>query len=185
VTVYAGDPAQNVAEEDCMHRSPRSITAAILVLALSLLCGRPAVAQAPAPEALAAARELVAASHAADNFKLLLPLLMQQLKPAIVQNRADVARDYDAMVPQLIEGMNKRTDAFVEGIATIYARTFTVDELRQVTAFYLGPVGQKLVEKMPTIAQESAAMGQRFGQEIAGELRDRMIEELRKRGHNI
>jgi hypothetical protein len=29
------------------------------------------------------------------------------------------------------------------------------------------------------------AMGQKFGQDIAGELRNRMIEELRKRGHNI
>jgi hypothetical protein len=38
---------------------------------------------------------------------------------------------------------------------------------------------------MPTIAQESMTMGQKFGQEIAVELRTRMIEELRKRGHDI
>jgi hypothetical protein len=29
------------------------------------------------------------------------------------------------------------------------------------------------------------AVGQRFGQSIATELRSRMIDELRKRGHNI
>jgi hypothetical protein len=29
------------------------------------------------------------------------------------------------------------------------------------------------------------AAGQKFGQEIAAELRTRMTEELRKRGHNI
>jgi hypothetical protein len=29
------------------------------------------------------------------------------------------------------------------------------------------------------------AAGQQFGQTIAAELRDRMIEELRKKGHNI
>jgi hypothetical protein len=28
-------------------------------------------------------------------------------------------------------------------------------------------------------------MGQKFGQELAGDLRNRIIEELRKRGHNI
>jgi hypothetical protein len=38
---------------------------------------------------------------------------------------------------------------------------------------------------MPAIAQESMTMGQKFGQEVAGEMRNRMIEELRKRGHNI
>jgi uncharacterized protein len=35
------------------------------------------------------------------------------------------------------------------------------------------------------ITQESMAIGQRFGQSIASELRGRMIDELRKRGHNI
>jgi hypothetical protein len=73
----------------------------------------------------------------------------------------------------------------VDGIALIYARNFTADELRQLTAFYRGPIGQKFLEKMPQIAQESMAMGQKFGQELAGNLRDRIIEELRKRGHNI
>jgi hypothetical protein len=34
-------------------------------------------------------------------------------------------------------------------------------------------------------ASQSLAMGQKLGQEIGGELRNRMIEELRKRGHNI
>ena len=84
-----------------------------------------------------------------------MPLMMQGLKPAIVQGRADVARDFDAIMPQLLESMSARTDAFVQGIAAVYARNFTVDELRQLTAFYRGPVGQKYLEKMPVIAQES------------------------------
>ena len=38
---------------------------------------------------------------------------------------------------------------------------------------------------LPTVMQESMSVGQAFGQRIAGELRSRMIEELRKKGHNI
>jgi hypothetical protein len=169
-----------------MHGRPMSIGVAIFI-ALSLLSGRPAAAQSqpPSPDAMAAARELVATSRAADHLKTLLPLIMQQLKPAIVQGRENVGRDYDAVMPQLIEAMAARSDAFAEGVAAIYARTFTADELRQVTAFYRGPVGQKFLEKMPVIIQESMAMGQKLGQEIAAELRSRMIEELRKRGHAI
>jgi uncharacterized protein len=168
-----------------MRGRPVSIAVAVFILALAVFGGRHAVAQSQSPDAIAAARELVAASRAAEQLKTLLPIIMQQLKPAIVQGRAEVGRDFDSVMPQLIEAMSARSEAFAEGIAAIYARTFTVDELQQVTAFYRGPVGQKFLEKMPVIAQESMAMGQKFGQEIAGELRSRMIDELRKRGHNI
>jgi uncharacterized protein len=169
-----------------MYRRAVSIAVALSILSLASWSGRPAAAQsAPSPDAVAAARELVTASRAADQLKTLLPLFMQQLKPAIVQGRAEVARDYDAIMPQLIESMNARSEAFAEGVATVYAHNFTADELHQLTAFYRGPVGQKFLERMPAIAQESLAMGQKFGQEIAGELRSRMIEELRKRGHSI
>ena len=44
---------------------------------------------------------------------------------------------------------------------------------------------QKFLDKMPTVMQESMSVGQAFGQRIAGELRSRMIEELRKKGHDI
>jgi hypothetical protein len=85
----------------------------------------------------------------------------------------------------MMEVMNGKLTGFAEAVAVIYARNFAADELRQVTAFYRGPIGQKFLEKMPVITQESMAMGNKFGQEIAAELRNRMVEELRKKGHNI
>jgi hypothetical protein len=161
--------------------------AVVFALGLALLCGRPAAAQSqtPPPEAMAAARELVVAAQAANNLKTLLPLIMQQLKPAIVQGRAEVGRDYDAIMPQLLQAALARTDAFVDGLAIVYARNLTIDEMKQLADFYRSPVGQTFLKKMPVIFQESMALGQRFGEEAAGELHDRMIEELRKRGHKI
>ena len=123
--------------------------------------------------------------RAVDLFKTIMPAMMQSLKPAIVQNRPQVERDYDVIVPLLLEGMNERLNEVIEQIAAVYARNFTADELREAVAFYRGPTGQKIVQKLPTITQESMAIGQRFGQSIASELRGRMIDELRKRGHNI
>ena len=134
-----------------------------------------APAQTPAPDTLAAARELVVAMKSAD----------QQLKGAIVQDRADVAKDYDALVPLMIEQVNARTSELIDGIAIIYAQNFTAAELRDVTAFYRTPTGQKLLEKVPVIAQQSMFAGQKFGESVIGDLRPRIIEELRKRGHKI
>ena len=161
--------------------------AVVVALGLALLCGRPAAAQSqtPPPEAMAAARELIDAAQAANNLKTLLPLVVQQLKPAIVQGRADMGRDYDAIMPQLLQGVLARADAFVDGLAIVYARNLTIEEMKQLADFYRSTVGQTFLKKMPVIFQESMALGQRFGEEAAGELHDRMIEELRKRGHKI
>jgi hypothetical protein len=145
----------------------------------------PARSQTPSPDALAAARELIETMHAVDYLKSIVPAMMQALKPAIVQNRPQVERDYDAIAPLLLDGFNARMNELIEQIAVLYARNFTADELREVVAFYRRPTGQKFVQKLPAITQESMVLGQRFGQSIGNEIRARMIEELRKRGHNI
>jgi hypothetical protein len=152
-------------------------------LTICLLAAGPAGAQSPSPEAMAAARELIVTMRAADYFKTLMPAIMQQLKPAIVQNRPQVERDYDAIVPLLLDSMN--ANEIIDQIAALYARNFSVEELREVVAFYRGPTGQKFVQKLPLITQESMVIGQRFGQSIGAEIRGRIVEELRKRGHDI
>jgi hypothetical protein len=149
------------------------------------LFAAPARAQTPSPDALAAARELIVALGGADQIKATMPIVMKNLKPAMVQNRPEVERDYDAMLPLMLQTFNTRVNEVIEQIAALYARNFTADELREAVAFYRGPTGQKFVQKLPAVLQESMALGQRFGQSIASELRGRMIDELRKRGHNI
>lgn len=152
-------------------------------LVLTLMSATPAPAQSP--DAVAAAKELMVVMHSADNFKAIMPQLMQALKPAVVQGRAEVARDFDALVPSLINAMSSRLDEMLDKIASVYARNFTAEELREVIAFYRGPTGQKFVQKLPAIMQESMTIGQQLGQQLGAELQQRMIEELRKKGHNI
>ena len=157
-----------------------------LIVCLTVLFAvTPVRAQTPSPDAMVAARELIVTMHAVDYFKATMPALMQAMKPAIAQNRPEVERDYDAMVPLLLEGMNTRMNDLIEQVAVLYAKNFTADELREAVAFYRGPTGQKIVQKLPAITQESILIGQRWGQSIGGELHGRMIDELRKRGHNI
>jgi hypothetical protein len=161
------------------------VTFAAGFLTAALLFAVPALSQSVSPEAMTTAKELVVASGAADKFKAILPLLSQQLKPAIVQGRPEVERDYDKIMPLVIEAFNERIERILVAIAEIYARNFTIDEMRQVSAFYRTPIGQKLLEKTAVIAQQSMVVGNKFGQEIAQDLQTRMMEELRKRGHNI
>ena len=88
-------------------------------------------------------------------------------------------------MPLLMEGMGARVNEIVDEITALYARTFSVEELNAITAFYRSPVGQKFLLKLPAITQESMVIGQKFGQSVAGEMQGRIVEELRKRGHKL
>lgn len=145
----------------------------------------PVQAQSVPPEALAAARELVAAMKMTDQIKTVFPIMMQNLKPIITQNRPEVGKDYDAIMPMMIERALARTNELVDLMAATYARNFSVAELRDIAAFYRTPTGQKLLEKMPAVMQQAMTAGQQFAQTVVNDMQQRIIEELRKRGHNI
>jgi uncharacterized protein len=158
---------------------------AVGCLALCLLAAAPARSQSPDPDAVAAARELLTTMKFSDQFKAILPVVLQNLKPAIVQNRPEVERDYDAIVPLILQGMTARLNELGEATAAVYAVNFTAGELRDITAFYRTPTGQRFLQKLPVVTQQSMAIGQRFGQAVTSELQNRITEELRKRGHKI
>ena len=68
----------------------------ILMTAGVLLClTLGASAQAPSPDAMSAARSLVTAMKLGDQYKALLPVILLNLKPTLVQDRPEIERDYD------------------------------------------------------------------------------------------
>ena len=157
---------------------------AIVAVFAAVFFVMPGWAQTPAPppaENLAAARELVLAIKATDQFKAVLPTIMQGLKPSIVQGRPDVERDFDTIIPIILEGANRRVNELNDLLADIYARNFSVAEMHDLIAFYQTPTGQKLLQRQPTIARQSMIAGQQWGQELIGALRGQINEELRKR----
>jgi len=157
----------------------------IAALAATLLFAAPSRAEQPSPEALAAARDLMTAIKATDYLKSMLPSIIQTLKPAVVQGRPAVEKDYDAITPLMLDVFNTRLAELTDLVARVYALNFTADELRTIQAFYQTPTGQKVREKMPLVSQQSMMIGQQWGKTLSGELRARIVEELRKRGHDI
>ncbi len=155
------------------------------VFAGMLLSAARAPAQSPSAETLAAARDLVVTMKATDQFNAIFPILMQSLKPAIVQDRPAVEKDFDAILPVIIESLRSRTTEMVDLMAAIYAQNFNVAELRDIAAFYRTPTGQEMLANLPAITQQSVVAGQKMAQSMLGDLQQRMIEELRKRGHSI
>ena len=144
-----------------------------------------APAQTPSPEAMAAARELVTTLKLSDQYKALLPVILLGLKPALTQDRPEIERDYDAMMPAVADAYTPYYNAMVESIATVYANSFSVDELRQIEAFYRQPVGQKFLDKSQAIRHQSVQIGEDTGRKAAEDLRASLTQLLRQKGHKL
>jgi uncharacterized protein len=158
----------------------------LLIVACLLLLSAPVTrAQTPAPDAMVAARNLVTTMKLADQYKALLPAILLGLKPALTQDRPEIERDYDAMMPMIADAFTPYYASMVDGIAAVYATNFTATELRDIEAFYRQPVGQKMLEKMPVISQQALAVGQEISRKAAEDLRQRLTEALRQKGHKL
>jgi hypothetical protein len=154
-------------------------------LAILVLLGGMSNAQTVDNDAKAAARELMATMGVTKQFDAMLPTLFDVMKPAIVQGRPDVERDYEALRGPLMKGFAGIYDELLDAVAIIYAHHFTANEIRELTAFMRGPTGQKFVSETPVLMQEAMRAGQQIGAKMGEEVQQKMIEELRKRGHKI
>jgi hypothetical protein len=103
----------------------------------------------------------------------------------VAQDRPEIERDYDALMPMLADAFAPYYSAMVDDIATVYANNFTAAELREIEAFYRQPIGQKLLEKTPVLAQQSMQVGQDASRKAADDLRGRLTEALRQKGHKL
>jgi hypothetical protein len=164
----------------------RRLVMIVGLFALSLLVAAPAAAQSPPAEEMAAARELVTTIKLGDQFKTMLPILFKGLGSAMIAGRSpEFVRDFEASVPALMALFESRSDEFVDVMAKVYAVNFTAQELRDMTTFYRTPTGQKVLQRLPTVMQQSMQLGQAWGLKLGEEIKQRLIEEMRKKGHDI
>jgi hypothetical protein len=163
--------------------------AAIAVLsapaAVAPASAQPAASQNLPPDVRArmpAAREFVAVMRVSDLMKNVLPLIWQQLvSPLVSRDDPKIKAAMEAIGPMLLAEMTQELATFSEMMAEIYARNFTEEELRGLTVFMRGPIGQKFVGKQGELAQAGMVAGQQFAQVLLARMKPRIEEELRKR----
>lgn len=68
-------------------------------------------------------------------------------------------------------------DKFMEFLVPIYDKHFSNEEVEGMIAFYETPLGKKLVSELPKIMMETAAVGDKYGQEIANQVIQKMQAE--------
>jgi uncharacterized protein len=136
--------------------SMRTMRVVVLML---LLCGAGLQARAddaPSPEALAAAKDLMAVISP-DMLKQLATSISATFWP-VVEQRAKADKIDDATIAELRAEFERIQVAFasdaMKDAPPIYARHFTVPELKELTAFYQTPTGAKALHEMPQVMGE-------------------------------
>lgn len=115
----------------------------------------PAVrAQEVTEDQLKAARATITALGVTNSFDNILPNLAERLKNTLIQASPNHQDLITATVDEKALALAARRADLENEAATIYAKTFTVDELNAITAFYNSDAGKKLLNNGPIASRE-------------------------------
>ena len=101
----------------------------------------------------------------------------QKVPDATPEQLAKVDKMFDTLFADM------PMDEMIDAIVPIYQKHLTKADLNAITAFYLSPAGQKVLQEMPAIMSESMQAGGAIGQKIfaaKGEELDRQLADLAK-----
>jgi hypothetical protein len=137
----------------------------LLLLFALLVIAAPVAAQEPTPGQLRAAERLMSAMHLESNWAPMQDQLVRQIYQAF----PDTSRFIKESERSMRELFAKRFtwERMKPEYVRMYASFYTEDELRQLTAFYESPVGQKSLQIAPEVAGWTARVAQRLMAEDA------------------
>jgi hypothetical protein len=120
-----------------------------------------------------------------EQYKALLPAILLGLRRTLTQDRPEIESDYDSMKPMVEAAFAPYYTAMLNDVATVYANNYTVAEMREMEAFFQRPVGQKYLEMTAAVTQQTNKVTQDASRRAAEDLRARLTEALRQKGHKL
>ncbi len=143
------------------------------VLALIASLALPLLARAGEAERKATI-ELMQAIMPQESYDLMLVKLTQAIRSSIGQGNENLPADFDKRMHDAIIDIMPYNEV-LNMTADIYGKRFTVDEIKQIGAFYRTPVGRKLMKDLPDISAESMERTSKL-------LQTRLPQALKKHG---
>lgn len=173
----------------------------LAVTCAAVFAGAPSLALAQAPAAptaqeAAAVKELMDAmdvrkmmTASFNEMEKALPQMMRAQVTAVInadptasdEKKKAALEKIEQVLPGAADAVNRmfRDPALIEEmmaeIGPLYARNYSVAELKQLSAFYRTPLGQKMLALSPRLAAESMAVGQKI---VAPRLNGLMLEVM-------
>lgn len=142
-------------------------------------------AKSPPEAGLAAAHELIVATGASKQFETVVPMMVRQLEPILLQIAPGKDAEIKEIMSLMVERFSERKSEMLDIIAKIYAAKLTEGEMKDLSAFFSTGAGAAFIAKQPEILSESMTAGQKWGEKIGVEIEEQIRQELQKRGIKI
>lgn len=91
---------------------------------------------------------------------------------------ADFEPRFNKMMDDLMKGMP--WDDMTQAIVPAYQKYFTKGDIEAMNAFYSSPVGQKVLEELPAVLQESMQAAMPLMRKYLDQSKDRMQQEIKE-----
>ncbi|HHY51331.1 MAG TPA: DUF2059 domain-containing protein [Alphaproteobacteria bacterium] len=163
----------------------RAVLLAAALLSLSIV--GPAVAQQTelAPEHLALARKYVDLTDKSSIYEVALVETAVETMKTIVAQNPEIVQPVDDAITKTLEFYKGKKGDLLDQFARVYALNFTVDELKEIVAFYESPVGNKLATANATLNQSLQDVMKVFQINLKQEFFAKVRAELKAAGYNL
>lgn len=163
-----------------MIASTRNRVLASLAGLAMLAAAGPSLAQDISPSHLAAARAALSSVKVTDQFDGILPAAAQALKQEMIQKDPNLEDLIVSTVDnKTLELAKRRADLETEA-ASVYARRFSEQELKDIANFYGSPTGVKLLEEGGNVTREVMQAAEIWQRGVARDLAQGVAEEFEK-----
>ena len=168
-----------------MKITARAILAAVVVLAMSLVCGVASAQQQPSAGALAAARQLLQVKGAFTVYEGAVVGTVENVKAQLLQANISYQKDLNDVAAKLRQDLAGRDAEIGNEMVRQYATDFSEQELKDLLAFYNTPLGKKVLAQGPKTIATSLQFMRDWGQRFADEVDGKFHAEMQKRGKPI
>lgn len=152
---------------------------AVLAILLSGAAAASAQAQDVTDAQIAAARQAISSMKVTDNYDNILPNLAERLKAQFIQASPNFQTQISTIVDQQALALAPRRADLEKEAATIYAKNFSTDELKQISTFFSTETGKKLLKSQPLIARDMTRAAEIWANGISRDLNDASTNKLR------
>jgi hypothetical protein len=165
-----------------MKKPLAAIASAIVLTCASALSHAAAPVPSADPAVVAATRDMLAALKVREMMTGMMARMEQQMPGQVRATMTAAINGNPNLTPEQKAAQLKKIDEqgaasaaqahalfsdptlvddMIAEMVPLYAETYTLDEIRQLTAFYTSPLGQKMQARMPELMSRSMEISQR------------------------
>jgi uncharacterized protein len=153
---------------------------AIVAMAMSVLAALPV--RGADTQALQLAHQILEATHASGMADQMLSQMMDGMAGSLNQANPGRQAEVQAVLNDVVAPEFRRAvPDLLEQNAQAYADTFSLDELKQIVAFYQTPLGHTMADKQPALSRVQADVNNNFGRTFFERVGPRLDQALAAR----